>query len=188
MTNLLDVLVHIAKDNWYLSIVAIIIIAMSFLKRRKKKKQQESEEETEVVKIQGVDSLEQEIQSFDLAKAPTSSTFTANELYLLQQAGFEVRQLVFGNIVYSMGTKGLFRTVRRAFKQGEMPDFTRMINDSRIIARNRMLKQAEEVGATGVIDVIFDLREFADFIEITATGTAVKKVGEHKSVPVAVGA
>ena len=140
------------------------------------------------LQTESLEALEQEIREFDLAAAPRSTIISANELYLLQKSGYEFLQIVFGNVVYSMGLRGLLRSVQRALQQGEMSVFTRMINDARVIARNRMLTQAKAVGATDVVGVIIEVREFADFLEVTATGTAVKKNGERGDLNVAVSA
>ena len=143
-----------------------------------------------VAAVKDMAALEVEIREFDLAGAPRSTTFAAHDLYLLEQAGYAIVQVVFGNIVYSMGVKGLLRSVGRALRRGEMTDFTRMLNDARVIARNRMLARARDLGATAVVGVTFETEEFADFLEVTARGTAVIRKGEGPPAPlgVAVGA
>lgn len=132
--------------------------------------------------------LEHEIRSFDIYNAPASGALGAHDLYLLEQAGFRVIQVVTGNVVYSMGLKGLLRNVQRAFVRGEMPDFTAMIRDARVLARNRLLAEAAALGADGVIDFAWTTQEFADFLEVVATGTAIKRVATSAAVDVAVGA
>jgi uncharacterized protein YbjQ (UPF0145 family) len=130
------------------------------------------------VRVNSVTVLDQEIDAFDLRKSPHGTTLTAQEVYVLEKAGYEVLNVVIGNIVYSMGIRGLLKSFQRAFTRGEMVDFTRMNRDARHIARNRMLEEAENLGATTVIDVVFETHEYADFLEITAMGTAVRKVQE----------
>jgi uncharacterized protein YbjQ (UPF0145 family) len=122
--------------------------------------------------------LEEEIHNFNYDTAAKSATLTPHEIYLMKQAGYEPVQIVFGNVVYSMGVAGLFRTIVRAFTRGEMYDFTRLNKDARQLARNRLLAEAHELGADHVFGVVFDTKEYADFIEIIATGTACKKVSE----------
>ena len=129
-----------------------------------------------VTKVEGINELDREIVTFSLQDAPHSATLSVQELYLLEKAGYEVCQVVVGNIVYAMGLKGLLKSVQRAFVRGEMVDFTHMNRDARNLARNRMLDAAREVGATDVINVVFQTQEYADFIEITVIGTAIKKV------------
>jgi uncharacterized protein YbjQ (UPF0145 family) len=139
------------------------------------------------MKFHTVEELEEELKSFDYSTSPRSATLTPHEIYLLKQAGYEPVQIVFGNVVYSMGIAGLFRTVMRAFTRGEMFDFTRLNKDARHLARNRLLTEAQSLGATDVFGVFFDTKEYADFIEIIATGTAVKKVASLTTTPIAVG-
>lgn len=143
--------------------------------------------QTDSTQINTLNELDREILDFDLAHAPHGMTLSAQELYMLLKAGYEPVQLVTGNIVYSMGLRGLTRTVTRAFKRGEMRDFTRMNQDARDIARNRMLESALALGATDVIDVMYEGKEYADFIEITAIGTAVRRVRPLEEIEVVIG-
>ncbi len=149
---------------------------------RKSKDDQDSKN----VRVATVETLEEEIQAFDLKLSPTSTIFTANELYLIEKGGYEVIQVVFGNVVYSMGIRGVMRSITRALTRGEMPEFTQMNNDARIIARNRMLEQAKQLDATAVVGVTIEATEFADFLEVTATGTAIRKVGKASDVDISV--
>lgn len=148
----------------------------------------DAEDKKENVKVQDVEELEREIKALDLSQAPASTTLPANELFLLEQGGYQVLQIVYGNVVYSMGIRGVIRSITRALKRGEMPDFTRMNNDARVIARNRMLQRAQELGATLVVGVLIEVQEYADFLEVTATGTAVRKITASKQAQIAVGA
>lgn len=148
-----------------------------------KRKELNPEEE---LQVHGIDALEQELCTFDLANAPKGTTITAQELYVLERGGYELCNIVVGNIVYSMGLKGIFRTLQKALKRGEMTDFTRMNKDAREIARNRMLEEARKLGADSVIEVSITTSEYADFIEITVIGTAVKKVRSASDLPIAV--
>lgn len=159
-----------------------------FFRFRKSTSSRREDDPNQRVTVHDVATLEKEIADFDMHGAPTSTTLSGNELYLLEQGGYRPVQLVFGNVVWSMGARGLIRSVQRAFTRGEMVDYTRMINDARLLARNRMLDQALRLGATDVISVILDVREWADFIEVTATGTAVIRTQDAKAVAVAVGA
>jgi uncharacterized protein YbjQ (UPF0145 family) len=142
------------------------------------------------VKITPIEALDKEIEGYDLEGGPSTTTMSANELYLIEQAGYEVLQIVYGNVVYSMGIRGIFRSLTRALTRGEMPDFTRMNNDARVIARNRMAQKARELGADKVVSVTIEVQEFADFLEVTTTGTAVKRRADwsRNEVPVAVSA
>lgn len=145
----------------------------------------EGEQKTSL-RLSNLDVLDKELSAFNLASEPYGTTLTAQELYVLEKAGYEIVNVVIGNIVYSMGIRGMFKSFQRALSRGEMVDFTRMNKDAREIARNRMLKQAKEIGATAVIDITFQTHEYADFIEITAIGTAVRRVRPASDIPIAV--
>ena len=47
--------------------------------------------------------------------------------------------------------------------------------------RNRMLKEAKELGADAVINCEFEIREYADFMEVVAMGTAIELGSQCKS-------
>lgn len=145
-------------------------------------------QDSPTIQTTGVEALDQEIARFDIAGAIGSTTLSAHDLYLLRAAGFAPKQIVFGNFVYSMGLGGVWRTVRRALKRGEIPDFTRMLNDARVLARNRLIEAAQAIGAEEVVGVHFTVNNFADFIEVSAVGTAVVRVADFAVVPAAVGA
>ena len=122
-----------------------------------------------------IEQIEKEIADGDASKI-RSTTLTPHELYLLEKTGYEPIRVVFGIVVYSMGTRGFFRTVRGLFVRGEMVDFSRLNADARRLALVRAHKAAELVGADAVFGVHIDVRELADFLEVVCTGTAVKRV------------
>ena len=168
----------------------ILNIKKGFMFRRKQvyTTPEEGQEHQQILTMT-VHELDEEIRSFDLINAPKSATFTPHDLYLLQQAGYEPIQVVVGNIVYSMGIGGVLRSLRRGLRRGEVPDFTQLLQDGRVLARNRMLEYARAVKADAVFGVVLETEEFADFIEVTATGTACRKIGEGKqNTPISVGA
>jgi uncharacterized protein YbjQ (UPF0145 family) len=108
----------------------------------------------------------------------------------MRQMGYEPIQVVYGNFVYSMGLGGVFRSVRGAFSRGELPAFTRMNNDARVIARDRMLMSANVLGAHTVCGVEIEVKELADLLEVTCTGTAFRRVQastQNGTVQIAVG-
>ena len=147
---------------------------------------QETLEEKSPVKVKSIAEMQQELEDIDMQIMPHGSTLTAQELYMLEAAGYEVVNLVIANIVYSMGLRGILKSSQRAFTRGEMTEFTRMNEEARDLVRNRLLKKAKHLGATDVIEIVYQTHEWADFVEITAMGTAIKKVGPARSIEVAV--
>jgi uncharacterized protein YbjQ (UPF0145 family) len=80
----------------------------------------------------------------------------------------------FGLVVRSMGlAKGLgaaFQTMR----QGEVPQYTELLEDSRRHAIDRMVDNAQLLGANAIVGMRFDSSEIGNSLtEIVAYGTAV---------------
>ncbi len=82
--------------------------------------------------------------------------------------------MVFGVVVRSMG---LARGIGAFFKTiagGEVKAFTRLVEDSRRHALDRMIDNAQLLGAQGIVSMRFDSSEMGQSLtEIVAYGTAV---------------
>lgn len=86
----------------------------------------------------------------------------------------EVKGPVFGLIVRSRGIGGDIMAGLKSIVGGEIKQYTSMIEDSRKEAMDRMVKNATEMGANGVIMMRFDSGEIgSNMSEIVAYGTAV---------------
>jgi uncharacterized protein YbjQ (UPF0145 family) len=91
--------------------------------------------------------------------------------------GKEIESLgvVKGNIVTS---KNMFKDIGAGFKSmigGELVSYTKMLNEAREIAANRMVQEAENLGADAVIMVRYASGSVMESsAEIIAYGTAVK--------------
>jgi len=96
----------------------------------------------------------------------------------LEIPGMTVREnlgVVYGLVVRSMGFAGSFTAGFRALRRGEIPEYTQLLEDSRRHAIDRMIDNAQLLGADAVIAVRFDSSEIGQqFTEIVAYGTAVK--------------
>jgi uncharacterized protein YbjQ (UPF0145 family) len=83
--------------------------------------------------------------------------------------------LVYGVIVRSAG---LGRNIAAFFKNlagGEVKQYTRLVEDSRRHALDRMIENAKLVGADGIVSMRFDSSEIGQSMtEIVAYGTAVR--------------
>ncbi len=83
--------------------------------------------------------------------------------------------MVYGVIVRSAG---LGRNIIAFFKNlagGEVRQYTRLVEDSRRHALDRMIENARMVGADGIVSMRFDSSEMgASMTEIVAYGTAVR--------------
>ena len=82
--------------------------------------------------------------------------------------------VAFGLVVRSMGAVKSISAGFRALRQGEVPEYTQLLEDSRRHAVDRMIENAQLLGANGVIAMRFDSSEIGQQLtEIVAYGTAV---------------
>ena len=82
--------------------------------------------------------------------------------------------LTFGVVVRSMGFAKSFGAGFTALRQGEVPQYTRLLEDSRRHAIDRMVENARLLGANAIVAMRFDSSEISQQLtEIVAYGTAV---------------
>ncbi len=83
--------------------------------------------------------------------------------------------VIYGLVVRSMGFVGGVGAAFKGLRRGEVGQYTRLLEDSRRHAIDRLVENARLIGADAVIGVRFDSSEISDqFTEIVAYGTAVK--------------
>lgn len=81
---------------------------------------------------------------------------------------------VFGISVRSMGFGNSITASFRALGNGNIPEFEKLLGDSRLHAMDVMTAHAGQLGANAVIGFRFDANEFGgQFTEIVAYGTGV---------------
>src|SRR3954465_2667978 len=97
---------------------------------------------------------------------------TAQEL-----PGAEIREnlgITFGLVVRSMGITKNFTAGFKALRQGEVSEYTDLLEDARRHAIDRMVANAKLLGATGIVAMRFDSSEMGNQLtEVVAYGTAV---------------
>lgn len=82
--------------------------------------------------------------------------------------------LAFGLVVRSMGLGKSITASFTALRQGEVSQYTELLEDSRRHAIDRMIDNARLLGANGVLAMRFDSSEIGQGLtEIVAYGTAV---------------
>jgi uncharacterized protein YbjQ (UPF0145 family) len=82
--------------------------------------------------------------------------------------------VVFGLVVRSMGMVKSMGAGFKALRQGEVTQYTELLEDSRRHAMDRMIDNARLLGANGVVAMRFDSSELGQQLtEIVAYGTAV---------------
>jgi uncharacterized protein YbjQ (UPF0145 family) len=91
-------------------------------------------------------------------------------------AGYDVKQSlgqVFGVVVRSRGLGGNIMAGLRALGGGEITEFTRLVEDTRRHAIDRMVENARAMGANAVVMMRFDSSEIGQTMaEVVAYGTA----------------
>ena len=86
----------------------------------------------------------------------------------------ETKGQVFGLIVRSRGLAGNLAATLRSIGGGEIHEYTRMLEDSRRQAIDRMIENATGMGANAVTMMRFDSSEIGQSMaEVVAYGTAV---------------
>jgi uncharacterized protein YbjQ (UPF0145 family) len=106
---------------------------------------------------------------------PMPSTFPVTTT--LELTGMTVERelgLTFGLVVRSMGIAKSLGAGLTAMRQGEVPQYTALLEDSRRHAIDRLIENARLLGANAVIAMRFDSSEISQALtEIVAYGTAV---------------
>ena len=96
----------------------------------------------------------------------------------LELPGMRVREnlgVCYGLVVRSMGMVGGVAAGFKALRRGEVSQYTRLLEDSRRHAIDRMVENAQLLGANAIVAVRFDSSEIGQQLtEIVAYGTAVK--------------
>jgi uncharacterized protein YbjQ (UPF0145 family) len=95
----------------------------------------------------------------------------------LELPGMTVQQnlgVAFGLVVRSMGVVRALGAGFKSLRQGEVSQYTELLEDSRRHALDRMIENARLLGANAVISMRFDSSEIGQQLtEIVAYGTAV---------------
>jgi uncharacterized protein YbjQ (UPF0145 family) len=100
---------------------------------------------------------------------PVSTSLTLPGMVIQQDLG-----LAFGLVVRSMGFARQVGAGLKALRQGEVTQYTELLEDSRRHAIDRMVDNARLLGANAVVAMRFDSSELGQQLtEIVAYGTAV---------------
>ena len=95
----------------------------------------------------------------------------------LELPGMTVQQnlgVAFGLVVRSMGMVRGISAGFKALRQGEVTQYTELLEDSRRHALDRMIENARLLGANAVVSMRFDSSEIGQQLtEIVAYGSAV---------------
>ena len=107
-----------------------------------------------------------------MAQQPSALLVTTTE----RPAGYEVKQAlgqVFGVVVRSRGLGGNIMAGLRSIVGGEIVEYTRLLEEARRHAVDRLVANAEAMGANAIVMMRFDSSEIGQTMsEIVAYGTA----------------
>ncbi|PSR23227.1 MAG: hypothetical protein C7B45_03790 [Sulfobacillus acidophilus] len=119
------------------------------------------------------------------SKGAATSNLSALDFWLVTDAGYEPLGLVLGNSVMSMGISGGIATAFKGMQRGELTQLTQLMYDARELALQRMKSEASDLGADAIVNVNLEIiHRSEEVMEVVATGTAVRKVGERSNRPV----
>src|SRR5206468_8722827 len=76
---------------------------------------------------------------------------SGQDLFCQIDAGYHPRHFVMGNVAYALGVGRGFMGALRGFAGGEVKEFSDMYNHTRHMALERLVKEAAERGANGVV-------------------------------------
>jgi uncharacterized protein YbjQ (UPF0145 family) len=112
-----------------------------------------------------------------------TSDLSVDELILVHEAGFEPLGVVVGSSIYHIGYQ--FSVLNQSMELGVL---THAMYDARGLAMRRMVEEAAQLGADGVVGVRLDVgpHEWGQHVsEFVAIGTAVRSTsgGEFKVFP-----
>ena len=125
----------------------------------------------------------------ELHRAPNGRPFTSDlsgqDFWTLLQSGHRPVGMVMGSCVYHVAHRGMFRAMRQAGQNVELPNFTQALYDARELAMERMQAEAQELQAEGIVGV--QLREHSHgwgshVIEFFAVGTAIVPHGDGRRI------
>jgi len=86
----------------------------------------------------------------------------------------ETKGQVFGVVVRSRGLAGNILASLRSLFGGEIKEYTQLLEETRRHAVDRMVQNAQTMGADAVVMMRFDSSEIASYMtEVVAYGTAV---------------
>ena len=95
----------------------------------------------------------------------------------LQLQGMTVERdlgVAFGVVVRSMGAVKMMGAGFKALRQGEVTQYTELLEDSRRHAIDRMIENARLLGANAIVAMRFDSSDMGQQLtEVVAYGTAV---------------
>jgi uncharacterized protein YbjQ (UPF0145 family) len=121
-------------------------------------------------------------------RAPDGKAFTsdlsAQDFFRLLAAGAVPVAFVLGTCVYHIAHRSVLQSLRQAYQNQEMMQFTQGVYEARELALDRMQAEAAQAKASGIVGVTVEVKNHVwgeHATEFLATGTAVRRLAaEHK--------
>src|ERR1700749_1103724 len=121
-------------------------------------------------------------------RAPDGKAFTsdlsAQDFFRLLAAGAVPVAFVLGTCVYHIAHRSVLQSLRQAYQNQEMVQFTQGVYEARELALDRMQAEAAQARASGIVGVTVEVKNHVwgeHATEFLATGTAVRRLSaEHK--------
>lgn len=106
---------------------------------------------------------------------------SGNEIYCLAQKKFVPGNIVVGNSVHALGLVGSIGSGFKAMLGGEIEQVTKLIEEGRETAYNRMMQEAASHNATGITGVTSQLIFHGTNIEFLSIGSVIHAESGDKS-------
>jgi len=117
---------------------------------------------------------------------PFQSDLSGQDFWTLLRAGYRPLGFCMGNCVYHIAHRGLIEWLSTTGKNLELSNYTQALFDARELAMERMQKEAEELGAEGIVGVTVEEANHtwgSHVIEFSAVGTAVAAIARDHHIP-----
>jgi uncharacterized protein YbjQ (UPF0145 family) len=105
-------------------------------------------------------------------KLEFSTSADAQQLYCQLASGFKPVHFVFGNVAYSIGVGGNIVGALKRLARGEVPEYSRIFDQTRHLALARITNEAQAVGANAVIGIETTISPLLGAQEMVMVGTA----------------
>lgn len=105
-------------------------------------------------------------------KLTFSTSVDAQSLYCQMDSGFVPKSFVFGNVAYSIGSKGNMQGSFSQMARGEVKQYTQIFDQTRHLALARIKEEAKAVKANSVIGIETSITNILGTQEMLMVGTA----------------
>jgi uncharacterized protein YbjQ (UPF0145 family) len=123
-------------------------------------------------------------------RAPDGQAFTsdlsAQDFFRLLAAGAVPVSFVLGTCVYHIAHRSVLQSLRQAYQNQEMLQFTQGVYEARELALTRMQAEAAAAKSSGIVGVTVEVKNHVwgeHATEFLATGTAIRRLSDEHRLP-----